>query len=385
MLSNSHVTKNILHSLAILQENFSGWEAGEKVLWQILAAYYKNPSDQGALDTAYQLGSLRVYRNTGQKEVSLLTDILLELWAGIKVLEWPSTLGPRVPLEIIDLRDWDSPDIDKDSNLNGEYYRGKAYVNGNWTGFNHHFTHGTCDRFVLEDCEIRGHEKWGTRAYRMRYANCINHCRFGDIMYEHGLYWNLAGYNNDPDLDLNVPSLIIENCIFGDIASQAIQLVQRASEQGFDFEAAGDLTRGGDVVIKNSFFRNIGWNHGGNARASYGISAFASNNHVLVENCHLDNSCQKFSKGAIMSSWHPSTTVKDSSFMLGIGDRPIAEFEGNNLLSIKDSTFINEGPQKFIRIKSCQNIDISDCSGNVSIQVDGNIVGPITNGYQQRE
>jgi len=264
--------------------------------------------------------------------------------------------GPRHPREVVDLRDWQ--DADDDHNLSGELFIRQSFVNGNWVGLHHDMAHGPCHNLVIRDCEFRDHEKWASRAYRIAGA-VVEFCRFADVTKEHGKYWNIAGGGD---------GIIVRDCVFEDIGSQALQYVQRADEQGVDLSS--DITPGGPIRVLRCDFRNIGCTHGD--RPSFALSFFPSMNDVVVDDCHLDNATdQVTSFGALLCQGHPSLTVTDSSFILAHNDRPIAKIEDTPFVLIENSHFECQGLQRTIEINRCPNVTVRGCTGNVVLKING--------------
>lgn len=277
------------------------------------------------------------------------------------------------------------------------------FINGTWVGLHHYGPEGPCDSVHLRDLEVRTSKKWASRSYRMRTGNRVEYCSFVDVLDEHAIYWNLAG-----GVVKGENALVIANCFFENIGSQAVQLVQRDHEQGFDFTA--DSIPGAPVYFSDSVLRNVGDGWGDLNRASYAISVFgrekqSADGHSTLavtsieQDFHLrrvmlDNSMQVVghkdgatSHGAIYVGPRPTSSVKECVVLMGKTDRPVARFEGVDDVTIQGSYFHAEGGQARIEFENCGKINVQGCHGNVDIYLKTSVgsvkVSTIETGFSQ--
>ena len=277
-------------------------------------------------------------------------------------------------------------------------------VNGTWVGMHHYGPDGACDDVHVRDVELITHMKWASRSYRMRSGNKIEYSSIREVLDEHGVYWNLAG-----GFIKGENALVISHTFFENIGSQAVQLVQRTHEQGFDFSA--DAIKAAPVIISDSLMRNVGSGWGGNNRASYAISAFGRQvqtpdgkttlstdsieQDFYIRRVMLDNSMQTqplgkngaTSHGALYVGPRPRAFIDGLIALMGKTDRPVARFEGVEDVHM-DGCFIHaEGGQAKIEFENCGRIHVQGCHGNVDLYLKNSVgsvkVGTIETGFVQ--
>jgi hypothetical protein len=317
---------------------------------------------EAAIAIAENVGRIRYVLDKLPDWNSQLDIRLAEVLRELNELISSPGYGPQIHQIVKNLDNWSPADIDE--NLNNQIYTGINFVNGDSVGLHHYIENGPCDNLLIMDCTFMNHHKWASRSYRMRSNNKFLNCRFSNVLTEHAIYHNIAGYNGI--VDITTPSFVVDGCLFEDIGSQAIQLVQRAMEQGIDCAALGDCTHGGPIIIRNTLFRNIGWNLGGNARASYALSLFDCTNEAYISNITVDNSLQRESRGALLLQNSVNAVVENSSFILGNNDRPIIECANVQKLTIQNCHFESLG-NNALNIHGCGQVDIVNCTGNAAI------------------
>jgi len=307
-------------------------------------------------------------------------------------------VGPRsAPLKTIDI----GSEYPINSNQN---VVGLELINGTFVGMHHYGPAGPCDSVHVRDVEFRNHKKWASRSYRMRGGNRIEFTAFRDVIDEHGIYWNLAGGNKKGEA-----SFTLTSCYFENISSQAVQLVQRDHEQGFDFVA--DCVPGGPVFFSDSLLRNVGSGWGDLNRASYAISAFGRElqnidgtatlstasieQAIYIRRVMIDNTMQVLphkdgatSHGALYIGPRPKATVTGFVALMGKTDRPVARFEGIDDVHLDGCYLHAQGGQAWIEFENCRQITVTNCKGNVEIHLrtaQGSAsVGTITQGFTQK-
>jgi hypothetical protein len=265
--------------------------------------------------------------------------------------------------------------VDGTTFSSGDVLEGRHFVDGHWTGLEHRIEQGPCygarwRGLILERCS-----KWASRCYRMGPRNRITATAFVAVSPEHALYWNLRG--GEPTLE----ALTIRTSYFVDIASQAVQLVYRPSEQGFDFERAGDGLPGGPITVADCLVRNAGYMYGdGNARASFALSFFTSPHAaVRVVRTIVDKSMQAKSTGALLVQAFPSAWIQSSAFMVGEATQPVLKFESTRQVRLETVAVYARGGQAWVDLQGVEGALIRGCRGNVRVHWNGADVGPIEN------
>lgn len=283
--------------------------------------------------------------------------------------EWTPVLGPlredhMGPPESVDGHTFGS----------GETIDGRHFVNGTWVGLEHRIEQGPCEGALLQGLILEHCSKWASRCYRMGPANRIRACAFVNVKPEHAVYWNLRGTRPD------VASFVLRNSLFLDIESQALQLVYRRSEQGFDFEAAGDGAAGGEIIVADCLVRNAGWGIGdGNARAAFALSFFSSpHSGVRVVRSIVDKSMQAKSTGCLLVQAFPRAFVGSSAFLSGEATQPVLKFEGTRHVELIGSAIFAGGGQAWVSFDGCGGAIIHGCRGNVRVHWNRQDVGAIT-------
>ncbi len=313
---------------------------------------------------------LEKVRETG-RDVDDLSTLLVQLYAESRAGEM--TVGATGPLELTLWNDWGGLDVES-----GDTIEGVMFADGDWTGLHHSPYAGPLDDATIRNVALLHMEKWASRMYRVRSGVLVEDVTVAGVLCEHGFYFNMAGYNDE--VDLEKPALVFRRCHWRDVGSQAVQLVYRPEEQDFDFEAEGDGTPGGLILVEYCLLENVGWNRGGSARASYALSFFATDNPVLLRRTVLDNSAQAESKGALLVEERWRADVEDCRFTLGVTDRPVAIFRDVEVLRVTGCHFEAAGGQAWIDVERCPDVEFSGCTGNVLIRRDGDSVAMIDEG-----
>lgn len=276
---------------------------------------------------------------------------------------------------------------------NGANYTG----NGLGGGYSPHK-----DDTLVEDCLISHTKKWGMRNYSMRRNNVIRRVTFRDCQDEHAIYLNPAGYNVGEMFEPfgSDPCVTIENCLFEDVHSQAIQFRQPEGKPEKTAGGADDWTPGGALIVRHCMARNIS-QIGVGGRPSFAFSFQRSRNPVLVERVTLDNSMQERSRGALLVEgygqsydapvgtdlYQREAIIRDSSFTLGHAEQAVAKFVDMKRVEITGCHFEATGGHTWLSFENCDEILVKDCTGNVEIRVDNGgsdgtgWVDPIEVGY----
>lgn len=312
---------------------------------------------------------------------------------------WLKLVGAQTITRQVDKRLWDEFEVNS-----GDRLSNTRFHNMGWTGMHHSKGAGVVDDFVCEHVHLDNGQKWLSRAYRMRGAPTKpivqRNCSLTNCATEHGYYWNLAGGGGFvPWLETTAPepdqiALLFEYCLFQHIGSQAMQFVGVPGREAETPDPEGDAEKGGVIVVRRCLFEDIGWNHGGSARASYALSFFESPHDVFIDEIVVDNSMSNpdplamgkdMDKGALLieaSGINRRAVVINSEFRFNKTDRSLGNFKDLDELVIQGCHFEADGGQAWLSLKGCKNVVITGCTGNVRIKVDGTDVGSIGDGYQ---
>ena len=286
------------------------------------------------------------------------------------VPEWTPVLGPRRDQPM------GPPEpVDGTCFFSGDTIEGRHFVNGTWVGLEHRIEQGPCQGATLRQLILEACSKWASRSYRMGPGNRIAACAFVNVTPEHAVYWNLRG--TDPER----AGFVLRNSLFLDIESQAVQLVYRRQEQGFDFEAAGDGAPGGELVVADCLVRNAGWGiDDGNARAAFALSFFTTpHSSVRIVRTAVDKSMQAKSSGCLLVQAFPRAFVGSSAFLAGEDSRqPLAKFEGTRHVELRACIFSGTSGQTWVDFVNVGGAIVHGCRGNVRVHWNGQDVGAIT-------
>lgn len=258
----------------------------------------------------------------------------------------------------------------------GQTISGRHFVGGTWTGLEHPIEDGPCGDFVLVDSIVEQCTKWASRGYRMGPRGIVERCAFVNVQPEHGIYWNVR----TGDLE---PVVTIRHSLFLDIESQAVQLVQRRAEQGFDFFAAGDFGLSSVVSLENVVARNVGYGRdedptGSISRAAFGISLFSMNvRKVRLFGVIVDKSMQRRSSGCLLVQDAPVAGVSFSGFLGAEMEQPLALFERVGHVNLSSTVFDAAGGQAWIDFQGCASATIRGCRGNARVHWNGRDVGSV--------
>lgn len=251
---------------------------------------------------------------------------------------------------------------------------------GTWVGMHQSSQAQPLDGLRVADCDLQSHQKWASRSYNMRARNAFYRCSFRDVYNEHGIYWNLHGYDGS-DVPLDVATLILRRCLFENIGSQAVQTVMLGRDAEYSDPTRG-ISPGGPIFMRGVLARNVGYNRSGNARASFAFSFFRSHNSVDLAGIFLDNSGQATSRGALLCEARAgSLALSHSIFLTGVLQQPMFKVEGvEDSVEVTDCMFHATGGQAVVDIRNCGSVRVANCGGNVRLRVDGLDVGPIEKG-----
>lgn len=148
------------------------------------------------------------------------------------------------------------------------------------------------------NCLIENAGRWGMRLHGVQHSLRIVGSLIRNIRKEHGVYANLCG--GEPGRD----AVEIEDTLFVNVDSQALQLVQRdhywpGDVLGETPDPEVDFTPGGPIVV-----RNVGVLDGAGPagdRESFDFSFFRSRNHVTALRTLIDDREQEVSRGFLMA------------------------------------------------------------------------------------
>lgn len=168
-------------------------------------------------------------------------------------------------------------------------------------------TYGYIDSLRVENCIVEEACRWGMRLHGVRRSLDIVDALFRGIRKEHGLYLSLCGTGEDLGVinhEIGAFCVNIGNVVFKDVASQAVQTVQR--DQFWDKDASGetpnpevDFTPGRDIRVRLVRIENGAGSEGD--RASFDLSHFRSRNHIDAAAIIIDDREQAESRGFLMA------------------------------------------------------------------------------------
>ncbi len=249
--------------------------------------------------------------------------------------------------------------------------------------------HLTVERVDIDGSQLPG-QGWGIRAYDVG-DWVVERCRFHDLLGlkngiykgEHGVYVNVAG------------NITIRGCFFFNIPGQAVQTVFEGREnESSNYELY--LHAGGVIRVANCYAHWCGLpnpDHSQGGRAGYTFSFFPSSQSVEVVNCSIDNTgldwwsvgpnSPRFnSYGGLLAISHPKVLIRDSDFTFDNPDRALVDVRNCDVVEIFNCDF-NATNKSQVRISGAQHVEVSGCTGNASLWVDGKKLGPISAGYQR--
>jgi len=313
------------------------------------------------------------------------------------VVDPPKVIGAQGVLAQRDFRLWDPFEISS-----GDRLKDTRFHNFGWTGMHHGKGAGPLDDFEIRNCILDDGDKWLSRAYRMRGLPgkpiVVSGCTLSNCRTEHGFYWNLAGgggpwpaWLGDDAPTLDMIAILIELTHFEHIGSQAIQFVGVPGREAETPEPELDGAAGGVVVVRDVTARDIGWNHGGSARASYALSFFPTPHALYLENVEVDNSEQNLSAlaispdtdhGALLIEDRTKAVCRNVRALFQKTTRPIANFKRVAELVLDGCHFEATGGQPWISITGPTKVSIRNCTGNVRVHLNRNDVGAITDNLE---
>lgn len=269
--------------------------------------------------------------------------------------------------------------------MSGNRLKDCHFDNSRGVGVSHYGKEGICRNVVIENCLLTNAWRWLFRSYRMQQDIALKNCTFRDVDEEHGIYWNMAGLGTDfSGNHEDVIAFQLNNCLFENIGSQAIQIVYRGPETEDPEE---DGTRGGMILCEDVLVRNTGLPRG--TRASFAYSFKGSNNPVTLRRCILDNTMHTHrSRGCVLVQNPDNVVIEDCSFQAVATEQPVGKFDDCESVTITNTHFeslpIDDGydGQNWLQFTNCKKISISGCTGKTEIIVNGEKVGPVSDGYE---
>ena len=247
-------------------------------------------------------------------------------------------------------------------------------------GINHYIWHGPCDQFRVAHSIIEGGAKWASRSYRMRSLNTVEWSAFLDTYPEHDLYWNIAGYNNDPALKGRLAALF-RGLYFERTGGQNIQLVQigenRRFEEGFDAVAAGDWTDGGPIIVTDLLSRDAGWlQEGDHVRSAFALSFFESMNNLFLVRVFVDKTMQPASQGCLLIDGHERAVVKNSVFIGKNMRQPLAKVKRCQEVTFEGCLFQADEGQNHVEIDDAK-VTFIGCLGTARVMSNRQQIGAV--------
>lgn len=221
---------------------------------------------------------------------------------------------------------------------------------------------------LVRDAVIQHWNKWGCRAYGVRRDVRFEHVRISDGTNEHGFYANMSG-ESGADPPPGTIALAFRWCLFENIPSQAIQIVQVGRDNEYANPAA-EITPGGLILVEDTWLRNVGDVAGG-ARPSFALSFFETMNDVALRRVWLDNSMHDESRGALMAHRRDAVTIEDCQFDTGKLQQPMAQLWDIGTLTIRGCSFTAKGGQDWLDIQRCGLVIFEDCTGSTRVRIDG--------------
>lgn len=247
-------------------------------------------------------------------------------------------------------------------------------------GINHYIWHGPCDGFRVAHSIIEGGAKWASRSYRMRSLNTVEWSAFLDTYPEHDLYWNIAGYNDEPSLKGRFAALF-RGLYFERTGGQNIQLVQvgenRRFEEGFDAVAAGDWTQGGPIIVSDVLSRDAGWlQEGDHVRSAFALSFFETKNNLFLVRAFIDKTMQPASQGCLLIEGHERAVVKNSVFLGRNMRQPLALVKRCQEVIFDQCVFQADEGQTWVDIEDAK-VTFRGCLGSAGVNANRKQIGSV--------
>jgi len=224
---------------------------------------------------------------------------------------------------------------------------------------------------TIRGVEIDGASHWGSRMHNVK-SVVWEDCTIRNVEREHGIYANVSW---SEDISLTLHNVTIEG-----VGGQAVQTVWREKES---YDVQKDRQPGGLIYLLEVDAKRTGWNydHGRNAYAFTFGDLEGADRPVDMVGCTLDNTMLEQSRGMLTIQPRSYARVLQSSFRHTRADRQTAVLiDGVEDLFLIGSHFEALNPSDYDRIylKNIGKLTIEDCTGNLLVYRDGELLGPIS-------
>lgn len=274
----------------------------------------------------------------------------------------------------------------------GKTYKGLEFFNDHWVGLHHPYNGTPLRDVTIEHLYAHDNLPWTSRAYEWQENIVLRHCTTVRNRREHFWYPNIVGLGRDiSQKEANKrTAVLMENHYAEDCDAQWWQFVginpkdtQRLSETGLPFEDA--WSPAGRVIRKNMVGKRLGRGRdtGHPDRVGFTMSDFPYQSVLEFEDITLDNRGVKKGGGAWLVQGHPelhaTNVVAD---LTGVdADKEHTKIEDCPVVVIKGG-MLKGGSRKQFFLNRCKDVVIEGVDSDLSLYVDGQNRGPVSNGYK---